>query len=223
MTVPPIIPPDNIQILVKPHTDENVGNDNIVIFDPTSSVVYQEYQNQQPWPTINRIIPFETFVPVRFKSDGKAESCLVLSREQLAKAGYKCSGYLPNTQTFQIYTLANGVNLSKTKQAITYMIDALSHGTPVLVGIDSHLGSVNYDDATDHFIVINGMGTDANGKYFQFIDNSTSDRAAGANYANRLYYDSVSGKIKGSTQSTYGHYPGYHDYIVTQVRKSIKN
>jgi hypothetical protein len=209
-------------ILLKPNLDEPIVDDNLVFTDPTASTVYQEYQNQQAWPTIDRIIPFEKFVTMRFKPDGDPVSCLILAREQLAKAGYTCSGYLPGSQTFQVYSEVTGVNQSKTRQAITYLINSLSANTPVIVGIDRKPGSINYDGATDHFIVINGMGTDAKGKYFQFIDNSTSDRIAGASYANRLYYNSTTGKITGSTQSPYGHYPGSHDYIVSQVRKSIK-
>lgn len=46
----------------------------------------------------------------------------------------------------------------------------------------------------------------------------------GASYSNRLYYDSNTGKITGKTAIVdYRNLPGMHDYIVTQVRKSIKN
>lgn len=67
------------------------------------------------------------------------------------------------------------------------------------------------------------MGSDAIGKYFQFVDNATDNRSTGASYLNRLYYNSNTGKITGKTAvEDYRNQPGMHDYIVTQVRKSIK-
>lgn len=66
------------------------------------------------------------------------------------------------------------------------------------------------------------MGTDSKGKYFQFVDNSTSLPNYGASYNNRLYYNSTTGNISGKTQSAYGRSAGFYDYKVTQIRKSIK-
>jgi hypothetical protein len=78
--------------------------------------------------------------------------------------------------------------------------------------------------ALHHFATIDGMGTDANGKYFHFVDNSTSNPGRGDNYANRLYYNPATGIITGKCNTGYtARGTGGHDYIVTQVRKSIKN
>lgn len=61
------------------------------------------------------------------------------------------------------------------------------------------------------------------GKYFQFVDNATDNPATGASFSNRLYYNATTGKITGKTAITnYRNQPGMRDYIVTQVRKSIK-
>ncbi|WP_343534882.1 hypothetical protein [Pedobacter sp.] len=68
------------------------------------------------------------------------------------------------------------------------------------------------------------MGIDEKGKYFQFMDNATNNRSTGASYSNRLYYNSITGKITERTAIVdYRNAAGMHDYIVTQVRKSIKN
>lgn len=157
---------------------------------------------------------------------GHDVNCLVLAKEQLAKAGYTCSGYLPGSQTFQTYKELTGVDLSATKKAISYIISSLGKKIPILIGVDNRIGTPsikNEDKSTDHFVVIVAMGTDNKGKYFQFMDSSTMIPATGASFSNRLYYNSSTGKITGKTANVrYRNFPGMHDYIVTQVRKSIK-
>jgi len=217
------------ELVADPNADNWTDPDNEILFDP-DQIIYQQYQDNQPWPTVNRddVIPFEKFVKMRKKANhpDADENCLVLAKEQLGMAGYTCSGYLPGSQTFSIYTEQNGVDLSRTKQAISYIISALSQKIPVLIGVDNRNGTPspkNLDGSTDHFVVIVGMGTDENGKYFQFVDNATSDRSTGASYSNRLYYNSTTGKITGKTAITgYRNLPGMRDYVITQVRKSIK-
>lgn len=216
-----------VAITADPFADNWTDPDNSILFDPEQQTVYQEYQDNQPWPTINRVIPFEKFVSMRRDALGRQINCRILAEEQLSKAGYKVSGYLPDSQTFQCYTEASGINLSRTKQAITYTIDALQKGIPVFIAVDNRVGTPsnkNLDNSTDHFVVIVGMGTDPlKGKYFQFVDNSTTIPSYGASYNNRLYYNATTGGISGKTQSAYGRSVGFYDYKVTQIRKSIKN
>jgi hypothetical protein len=217
----------NPLLVTNPDNQDWSGLDDDVLFDPDQTV-YQQYQDSKPWPEIKRedILPFEKFVPMRKNAEGEDINCLVLAREQLGKVGYTCSGYLPASQTYQAYTEASGVNLTRTREAISYLIDALGKKIPVLIGVDNRLGTPspkNLDKSTDHFVVIVGMGTDAVGKYFQFVDSSTNNISTGASYSNRLYYNPATGKITGRTANVqYRNLPGMHDYIVTQVRKSIK-
>ena len=220
--------PVGSELIADPNADNWTDPDNEILFDPDQTV-YQQYQDNQPWPTVNRVIDFEKFVPLRqvMRADGQLRdvNCLVLAREQLGKVGYTCSGYLPGGQTFSIFTTQNGVNLVETKKAISYIISSLSRKIPVLIGVDNRHGapSANLDNSTDHYVVIVGMGTDEKGKYFQFMDSATENRSTGASYNNRLYYDSVTGKITGKTAIVgYRSQPGMRDYTVTQVRKSIK-
>lgn len=218
--------PTGPELIADPDADNWTDPDNEVLVD-SDQTVYQQYQDNQPWPTVNRVIDFEKFVPIRKRADNpnKYESCLVLAKEQLGKVGYTCSGYLPGGQTFSIFTSQNGVNLTETKKAISYIISSLNQKIPVLIGVDNRPGAplVNADKSTDHFVVIVGMGIDEKGKYFQFMDNATNNRSTGASYSNRLYYNSITGKITGITAIVdYRNTAGMHDYIVTQVRKSIK-
>ena len=204
-------------------TDWTTEPDNQVLTDPDPTLP-AEYQQSSPWPTISYVIPFAQFVPMRLNPNGTPVNCLTLSKEQIGKAGYTVSGYLPGSQTFSIYTTANGVNISQTKQAITYVISALTNHIPVLAGVDAYPGSVNLDGTTDHFITIDAMGTDADGKkYFHFIDNSTGRIELGNSANNKLYYNETTGLISGKTASPYPYNePNSHDYILSQIRKSIK-
>ncbi|WP_412468211.1 hypothetical protein [Pedobacter sp. KLB.chiD] len=216
-------------LIADPYADNWSDPDDEILFDPDQTA-YQEYQDQAPWPTIDRVIPFEKYVPMRqiIGPDGnlKNVNCLILAKEQLGKVGYTCSGFLPGTQTFSIYTTQDGVNLTQPRKAISYMITSLSKKIPVLIGVDNRPGapSANKDNSTDHYVVVVAMGTDEKGKYFQFMDSATNNPSTGASYSNRLYFDPSTGKITGKTAIVgYRTQAGMRDYTVTQIRKSIKN
>jgi len=201
-------------MVADPDTDNWTDPDDEVLVDPDQTV-YQQYQDNQLWPTVDRVIPFEKFVANRQDASGHDVNCLILAKEQLEKAGYTCSGYLKGTQTFQTYTEANGVDLAETKKAISYLISSLQKKIPVLIGVDNRPGTPslkNEDKSTDHFVVIVAMGIDEKGKYFQFMDSSTMITATGASYSNRLYYNSSTGKITGRTANVrYRNLPKMHD------------
>ena len=172
----------------------------------------------QTWPTIDNVIPLSDWIHLNNPHD----NCLNLAKEQLARKNYQISNYNEPNQTYQVYTTSGGVNLGVTKNAVSYLVDALSNNIPVLVGIDNQPGSSNpgTDKSTDHFVVIVAMGTDANGKYFRFYDSATSYPWKGTSNDNKLYYTS-SGLITGKSKTSYATSQSYmHDYIVTMVRKS---
>ena len=63
------------------------------------------------------------------------------------------------------------------------------------------------------------MGTDSNGKYFQFYDNASGEVSQGASSLNKLYYNSTTGIISGSSQTEYAiRQP--RQYTITMIRKS---
>ncbi len=146
---------------------------------------------------------------------------MAYAKGQIAVKGYQISNYGAPGQTFQIYTSANGANQSIVKDGVSYLISALQRGIPVVVGIDDQTGSSNpqTDKTTDHFVVIVGSGSDTKGKYFLFYDNASADPKQGASLNNKLYYDSSSGMIQGSSQTSYAQ--GL-TYTVTMIRKSKK-
>lgn len=121
------------------------------------------------------------------------------------------------------------------------MKGALQASIPVIVGIDYMNGvpvdqnhnPSNPDLKTDHFVVIVGMGSDANGKYFRFYDSATNVRVISTSINNKLYYDENSGIISGTTEvafanarrqetSQYRNSNGKVIYTITHIRRSKK-
>lgn len=170
----------------------------------------------QPWPTISNVIPITQFV------EYDRSNCLDLAKAQIGVKGYRISGYGAAGQTFITYTQSTGVDNNATKDGISYLISALQRGIPVIVGVDYKSGPSpgNPDNTTDHFVVIVGMGTDSNGKYFTFFDNATNFASKGASPSNKLYYNETTGLIQGQTSVTYSDGTKLPLYTVTQIRKS---
>jgi hypothetical protein len=147
---------------------------------------------------------------------------MAYAKAQFAKKGYRISNYGDTSQTIQVYQFAAGVNFSNVKTGIGYLLSALGRGIPVIVGVNGWQGSSNpnTDNTTDHFIVIVGTGSDSNGNFFTFFDNATRDVAMGASPQNKLYYNSITGLIKGRSQTRYGNQAINGEYIVTMIQKS---
>lgn len=187
-------------------------------FDTTT---YSYFNPAQNWSNIPSVIPINKFVGWN-RSAHPNWQCMEYSKEQLRVMGYKISNYGATGQTFQIYTTQNGVNNTALTNGLNYLKYALSNNIPVIVGVDNHSGSPNpeTDNTTDHFIVIVGMGQDSNGKYFQFYDNASGDPTQGANISNKLYYNSTTGIISGSSMTSYAINNGLNPYKITMIRKS---
>lgn len=201
--------------------DNESGNYDETIFENF------DFENQQTqWPTIANVISPSDFVG--WNAPGIRKNCMDYAKAQFAKKGYKISNYYDvdsqgNKQTFQIYTEQNGVNLNDLYKGVSYIKYALSHGIPVIVGIDDAAGSPgNLDNSTDHFVVIVGMGTDSNGKFFRFYDNASGidPLNQGANPENKLYYKYPEKIFTGKTYCIDYRNGTQHDYIITMIRKS---
>ncbi|KQT20662.1 hypothetical protein ASG22_16950 [Chryseobacterium sp. Leaf405] len=185
------------------------------------------FENQQTqWSTVNNVIPVSDFVG--WNAPGIRKNCMDYAKAQIAKKGYKISNYYDvdsqgNKQTFQIYTEQNGVNLNDLYKGVSYIKYALSHGIPVIVGIDDAVGGPgNIDGSTNHFVVIVGMGTDSKGNFFRFYDNAsgTDPINQGANPENKLYYKYPERIFTGKTYCTAYRAGTEYDYIITMIRKS---
>ena len=209
----------------EPNTSVDFENNESGNYDETLVTDF-DFENQQvQWPTISNVIPVSDFVG--WGTTGIRRNCMDYAKAQIAKKGYKISNYYDvdsqgNKQTFQIYTEQNGVNLTDLYKGVSYLKYALSNGIPVVVGIDDQsTQSPNLDQSTDHFVVIVGMGTDSNGRYFRFYDNASSDASQGAHSENKLYYKPAQKIFTGKTQcGGYRDNDTEYDYIMTMIRKS---
>lgn len=206
--------------------DETVGG-----YDQTD---YGIYQQGNSWPTVNPVINYMNFVMYN------GENCMKLAKRQLVGAGYQISGYDALGQTYNINTYNGGIDINQAKVGVAYMKGALQAGIPVIVGIDYMNGvpvntttgkALNPDLTTDHFVVIVGMGTDAEGKFFRFYDSATKARLIGTSANNKLYYNETTGVISGTTEVAFARAlqqgtPMYRNangkviYTITHIRRS---
>jgi len=115
--------------------------------------------------------------------------------------------------------------------------ESLQNGEPIMVGLTEVTaaepdGGVltskfkNYNVKTQHFVVIVGMGTDANGNYFSYLDNAVSYHdpgepgADGDNLTENKFYYSPD-KLSDDTNVPMS-YADITEYRVTEVRKNVK-
>ena len=123
-------------------------------------------------------------------------------------------GYTPDPKDM-IVTKSFNSNGKLTTQASArkgvQVIDSyLASGQGIQVGLNINGGTEdNINNATQHYVVINGTGTDSEGKYYHFADPYGNH---GDNPANKLYLNS-DGTLSG--KSTYG---TGKTFIVTEVR-----
>lgn len=102
------------------------------------------------------------------------------------------------------------------------MVSALQRNIPVVIGVDYGNPSPNLDHTTNHFVVVVGMGTDANGRiYFRFYDNYTANPVYGTSQLNTVTYNSATGELTGGFIGVQNRVPPI-SYKVAQIRKSFK-
>jgi hypothetical protein len=180
--------------------------------DDTSPVTFNT--NQDVWPTISNVLSNSQFV------EYNKLNCLDLAISQISITGVKDLFY---SSAFKVFDQNGGPYPTVTQNGVNYIVSKLKLGIPVIAGVDYKPGtpsSKNLDGKTDHFIVIVGSGSDGAGNYFTFFDNATNLVSKGAKESNKLYYNSVTGIIKGRTGCTYDNGKPLPPYTVTQIRKN---
>lgn len=186
------------------------------------------------WRTILPIIAPEDFIGWNDPSVPGKANCYNYCVKQLNNAGYKLKS--PGWSTNQIidgsiYQTYLAIKVGKMKEGyqteqfvngVNYLKNALASNTPVMVGVDAHGGSSSGDKSTDHYIIIVGMGSDANGKYFSFYDNATGIVKDGTSADNKIYCDCANDSLVGTGANSYAR-GGYGQYTITQIRVSTPN
>ena len=197
------------------------------------------------WETVAAIIPKDSFIGWNDPKYPKTpQNCFSYCEEQLKQAGHslKSRGWGTtskiNPHIYQLYLTEDIAGMKKGYQAqqftegVLYLKKAIKNKTPVLVGVDAHadlrynkatkkneVHHENKDHVTDHFVVIVGMGSDANGKYFLFYDNANLAKEKGASDDNKIYCDCNTYSLIGHGATDYAQ-GGYGQYTVTQIRVS---
>ena len=73
------------------------------------------------------------------------------------------------------------------QKGLAVIHEHLDNGIPIIVGVDHSLGDTgNVDETTDHWILIVGRKTDADGIHFLFFDPQTGNKSIGTSDKNRL-------------------------------------
>ena len=115
------------------------------------------------------------------------------------------------------------------QKVIAIIAKHLEAGCPIVAGVNHTLnyGIKNENNATDHFIVINGMDYDEDGRlYFNYIETGRSKEQANAACADsvRLYYypsgDTTTNILPGMISGE-SYKPG-RNYVLTEIRPYLK-
>jgi hypothetical protein len=196
---------------------DDSGDDDTNPLGGEDTTPFSDFDPQnQSWVTVANVIPKSDFVGWLYP--GIDQNCMSYAKAQIAKKGYGISNYF-SSETIQIYKSSTGVDQASSHKGVGYLLSALQRGIPVIVGVDDQPGSSSplTDQTTDHFIVIVGSGSDSGGNYFRFYDNASGDPDQGASDSNKLYYNSSTGKITGTSATSYA---SGLTYTVTMIRKS---
>ena len=183
----------------------------------------------EPWTTVEDVTEgaaLETWA-------NNGENCNTAARKQLANEGVTPAGGGGQITMSADNAQQKKYNDPKNKKyhpqltekyvkGILTIKDELDKGNPVMVGLteitdgspNGGTETGNYNVKTQHFVVIVGMGNDANGNYFIYMDNATPDGGADL-INNKLYYSPE--KLSDDTSPPMD-YSGVTEYKVTEVR-----
>ncbi|MCX6210690.1 MAG: hypothetical protein NTZ59_14605 [Bacteroidetes bacterium] len=135
---------------------------------------YQPFNfSTQPWQYKADVLPQANFVKW---VDG--DNCLLNAKLMINSMGYDFSSYDAVAQngvkqTFYCYNKATGYDANETLKAVSYIVEKVQQGIPVVVGVDDKKGSKNLNGLTDHYIIITGMVEENGVKYFTFVETGT--------------------------------------------------
>jgi hypothetical protein len=150
-------------------------------------------------------------------SDG--QGCFRRSKEMLESAGFEPVGPA-DTSVVQMTKYNDSGELTvqdNAKKGIEIINEHLDAGRPIVVGVDwksSHTG--NFDETTDHWIIIVGRIKDGNNTCYQYFDPQTSQADIGTSPNNKLCLQengTLTGRYRENTIYD-------RTYTVTMVRPS---
>jgi hypothetical protein len=84
-------------------------------------------------------------------------------------------------------------------QALNAELDA---GRPVIVGVDYHSGKSNFDNLTDHWVVIVGRGSSNKGQYYTYYEVAEKEEAEATDTSKNRFYFHAKGYLESIEKTT---------------------
>lgn len=203
----------SLDFYAKDDTDSELNSGELSNTHCGQAQIKFNYSVVTDWDTIAPVIPKDKFIGWEYP--GVEEECIYYALEQLrqVKRWVKSERWNKiwkgtpeiNDYIFQIYLesdvagMKKGIQKDQFGPAVEYLKSALKANTPVLVGVDDDSKVVNDDLTTEHFIVVVGMGKDAEGEFFLFYDNAVQYKNIdiGTSGDNKLYCKASQYLIEG--------------------------
>lgn len=157
---------------------------------------------------------------VEFWNTQEPRECYRACVKILSKYGVRPQGGSPNQKILVADQSGTDLYACPTyMEALNYIQDQLRKGNPVIVGVDdgARVSTHNNHSATEHFLVIVGMGEHEGKQYFHYYDVGTQYQTKGTSPDNRLFI--TEGNL---LQGTIGSGKYMKRYTVTEVRKNIE-
>lgn len=204
-----------------------VGNMPTILVDPWGwDGIPQKWKDIAPIISKDKFVGWmqDPFYSEFVKQKGKDPECADYAKQQMKIVGFEEGGATAQSNMY-IYDEITGVDINQTELAIKYIQSALGRGRPVLIGVDDqptkegNNGVKINEGTTDHFLVVVGMGNENGKNYILVYDNASGNVDQGTHSGNKLYYDELTHKITGRTQTSYSQ-EAPREYTVSQVRKT---
>lgn len=168
-------------------------------------------------PPVKLVFPKEKYLG--YVRPGR--DCMEVCKDMLTKM----LGNWSEVERYQLYVENPDGSLKLVgdpKKAFNMLNESLNEKMPVLVGLNYHQGgSGNYDNTTDHFVVILGRGYDETIQQYYYI---YAETGLGEQYVtsalsdeNRLFYNQEKGAFQGKSKLT------GKTYDIVQIRPLKKN
>ncbi len=194
---------------IQPDTEEYIQPDTEEYIQPGTEPITEGYEDI----SLAHLVTF-----YGYKESDKA-GCYRRCQDMLASCNY-ASVAVTDASVVQMAKYKSAeeqvlVIQNDVEKGVQVIHDHLENEKPIMVGVDHSLGHPgNYDETTDHWIVVVGRKTDSEGTHFLFFDPQTSHKSIGTSEDNKLTVQddySLKGTYRGKT------------YTVTMVRPSIDN
>lgn len=175
----------------------------------------------------NRIhvdVPFYSQYDGRHVERAGDTACMRACRAMGMRFGAQGNGGSIQVATGENSNGTVNVNATRAREGREYIDSELRAGRPVIVGVSHKSPSPHNEGITDHFVIITGRGTEADGRtWYSFHDPAVGlgrdSVGSDANPENRFYLEESTGKLIHQGAMETGYVVDRH-FEVSQVRRN---